>query len=233
MKIILFCVLSLFVARGSFAKNSDEAVFWKWFVENQSRFEHFEREQDILLNELSDAIHAYRSGLVFEVGAKKKAGVREIIISADGIKELFPAVSKLVATAPKIEGWSVIAFRPRMDDYARLTVEYRGRSFDPKEIWFHPRTNDGRFEVIFYHPTYRDEDRPLIISGSYILLDMALGEYDVVTGISQLDHQLLPENPAAKGLKPFSELRSVFDAFKKNNGRLTKALLTTDKLCHF
>lgn len=208
-------MLSLLFVGGSFAKASNEAVFWQWFVENQSRFEHFERDQDALLDELTNAIHTYRQDLVFEVGAKKERDVRKLIISADGIKELFAAVSTLVAAAPKLEGWRIIAFRPRMENYAAYSVKYGGRTFDPKKFWFHARINHGRFEVIFYHPSYRNEDRQLMIAGSYILLDMALGEYDVVTGISQLDHQLLPEDPKAERLKPFSEFRSVFDDFKK------------------
>ena len=215
MKPVIAIFLAVLFPMGLFAKDTDEVLFWKWFSNNQTRFEHFERDKDALISDLSEKIHAYKKGLVFEIGAKKD-GVREFVISADGIKDLFPAVSRLAATAPKLTNWKITAFRPRMDDYSRFTVEYGGRKFDPKEIWFYSRVVDGHFDVILYHPLYRDEDRNLIISGTYILLDMALGEYDVVTGIRQLDHQLLPADPKAEGLKPYSELRTAFDEFKKH-----------------
>ena len=214
MKAIVAIFLLLLSPMGLFAKDTDEAVFWKWFGKNQNRFDHLERDQDILMDELGTAVHTYKKGLVFEIGAKKE-DTREFVISADGLENLFPAVSKLVAAAPKLPGWRIIAFRPRMEDYSRFTVEYAGRKFDPKEIWFYSRIKDRHFDVIFYHPSYRDEDRNLIISGTYILLDMALGEYDVVTGIHQLDHQLLPADPKAEGLKQYSEFRAAFDEYKK------------------
>jgi hypothetical protein len=214
MKAALTLILTLFFTMGLFAKESEEATFWKWFTKNQSRFEHFERDQEKLMDELGAALAAYKKGLVFEVGAKKE-GSRDFVISADGIEDLFAAVSKLAASAPKLTGWKIVAFRPRMDDYSRFSLEYSGRKFDPKEIWFYSLIKDGNFDVIFYHPSYHDEDRNLIISGTYILLDMAIGEYDVVTGIHHLDHQLLPRDPQAEQLKPFSEFRAAFDDFKK------------------
>jgi len=214
MKAALTFFLSLFFTMGFFAKDTEEAAFWKWFTKNQSRFEHFERDQEKLMDELGAALAVYKKGLVFEVGAQKE-GSRDFVISADGIGDLFPAVSKLAASAPKLTGWKIVAFRPRMGDYSRFSLEYGGRKFDPKDIWFYSRIKEGNFDVIFYHPSYRDEDRNLIISGSYILLDMALGEYDVVTGIHHIDHQLLPPDPKAEQLKPFSEFRAVFDDFKK------------------
>jgi len=214
MKLVIAIFLALLLPMGLFAKDTDEAVFWKWFIKNQSRFEHFERDKEVLISDLSEKIHTYRKGLAFEIGAKKD-GVREFVISADGIKDLFPVVSKLASAAPKLPNWKITAFRPRMDDYSRFTVDYNGRKFNPKEIWFYSRVLDGHFDVIFYHPSYRDEDRNLIIAGTYILLDMALGEYDVVTGIRQLDHKPLPADPKAEGLKPYSEFRTAFDEFKK------------------
>lgn len=213
MKFTIASIVVLLASVGLCAKDTNEAVFWKWFGANAGRFENFERDQEVLMDELSEALNTYQSGVVFEIGAKQD-GVREFVISADGLENLFPAVTTLAKAAPKLRGWTIIAFRPRMDDYAQFTLNYHGRKFDPKEIWFYSRIKDGDFDVIFYHPAYRDEDRDVIISGTYILLDMALGEYDVVTGIHQLDHQLLSADPKADGLRPFSEFRFVFDEYK-------------------
>jgi hypothetical protein len=38
-----------------------------------------------------------------------------------------------------------------------------------------------------------------------------------VTNIRYIDHQKLPDNPKERGLKPFAELRKVFDEYKMAN----------------
>ena len=144
--------------------------------------------------------------------------MREFVISADGIRGIFPSVVALVNAAPDLKRWHVIAFRPRMDDYTRFSLEYAGEKFDPKSIWFYSRIEGGSLDVIFYHQSYSDEIRNRIISATYILLDMAIGEFDVVTGIRYIDHQQLPRNPEAEGLRPFHDIRAVFDDFKAEKG---------------
>ena len=196
-----------------FTKKNPEAKFWKWFEKNSPRFQAFEADRDQLIPLLSEQLSRYKEGLTFEVGVENE-GVRDLVISADGVRDLFYAVHKLTEFSPQIPGWRVVAFRPRMDDYTRFSCTFDGRSFDPKSIWFHARIENNLFDIIIYHSNYEDTDRNLIASGTYILLDMALGEYDVVTGIHYIDHQLLPANPESEGLRPFSDLRKVFDDYK-------------------
>ncbi len=76
------------------------------------------------------------------------------------------------------------------------------------------RVEGGNFDLVLYHRDYSDEIRNLLVNGTYILLDMALGEYDVMTGIRQIDHRQLPDQPEAAGLYRFKDLRSVFDEYK-------------------
>jgi hypothetical protein len=199
---------------GLFAKDTEEEKFWKWFKENETRIFEFEKDQKPIFDEISDKLSKYQDGLVFEFSSIKDAK-REFVLSADGIKEIFPAVRKLTNAAPKFKKWTIIAFRPRMDDYTRFKLEYGKKIMDPKELWIHHRIEDGNFDLIVYHPDYVEEDRNAYVSCTYILLDMALGEYDVTTGIRYIDHQKLPENPSEEGLKPFSELRAAFDNYKK------------------
>ena len=138
----------------------------------------------------------------------------KLIISGDGIKELIPIVLDLVDAAPAMEGWKIIAFRPRMDGYASFTLDFGERHLDPKKIWCWSRVEDGSFDLVIYHADYSDEIRDLLVNGTYILLDMALGEYDVMTGIRYIDHRELPDDPETLGLYRFEDLRSVFDEHK-------------------
>ena len=103
-----------------------------------------------------------------------------------------------------------------MDDYVRFKLKYGDRWFDPQDLWCYSQEEDGHFDLIVYHPTYSQEFRNELANGTYLLLDMAIGEYDVMTGIRYIDHQQLPENPESSGLYRFKDLRRVFDTYKKN-----------------
>ena len=49
----------------------------------------------------------------------------------------------------------------------------------------------------------------------FLMLDCALGEYDVETRIGPITTHLLPPDPVGKGLKPFLMLPEESDAFWK------------------
>jgi hypothetical protein len=197
----------------SMAQASQFSDFWTWFQVNQTDFPPTTEFDEMYGNELSGRLEAIKLGLVYEISIPDE-GEKELVISADGISELIPFVQELVKSAPDIEDWKITAFRPRMDDYARFALNYDERNFDPKELWCYARIEDGHFDLIIYHPDYSDDDRNLIVSGAFILLDMALGEYDVMTGIRYIDHQPLPADPEPVGLYRFEDLRSVFDKYK-------------------
>ncbi len=211
-KIFIFA-LTMSISMGLFAKETQEQKFWSWFVKHQDALFVNNASDGEILDRLSGKLTEYGDGLTFELSSERE-GKRELIISADGIRDLFPSVQKLTASAPDLKKWEVIAFRPRMDDFAKFTLTYAGVDFDPSTIWIKPIIDEGNFDLILYHSNLTAENKNIIVAGTYILLDMAIGEYDVVTGIRYIDHQLLPENPANEGLVPFSELRYLFDKHK-------------------
>ena len=199
-----------------FAKEAPEQKFWKWFVKNESQIYASEGYSPII-KQLSEKLSEYKSGITYEVSTEEN-GKRGFIISADGIRELFPDVIALYKAAPKLDKWEIIAFRPRMGNFANVKLEYEGEGFDPSKIWIHPIRENGNFDLIIYYPGLTEETRNLVITGVYILLDTALGEYDVVTGIRYLDFHKLPDSPESEGLLPFTKLREIFDENKKENG---------------
>lgn len=187
--------------------------FWSWFQANEADFPSTTEFDAAYGDELSGRLTDIKSGLVYEIAILDEAE-NELVISGDGMVELIPFVRELVDSAPAVDGWIIIAFRPRMDDYATFTLNFGERKFDPKEIWCWSRVEDGRFDLVIYHPDYSDETRDLLVNGTYILLDMALGEYDVMTGIRYIDHRELPGDPESTGLFRFGDLRTVFDDYK-------------------
>lgn len=179
------------------AQASQYSDFWKWFQANEADFPPTSEFDAAYGDELSGRLAAIKSGLVYEVAILDDAE-NELIISGDGIKELIPFVQDVVDSAPAIDGWKIIAFRPRMGDYASFTLNFGERNFD----------------LVIYHADYSDDIRNFLVNGTYVLLDMALGEYDVMTGIRYIDHRELPDDPEAQGLYRFEDLRAVFDEYK-------------------
>ena len=216
MKNFILTILLVMLPMGLFAKENKEQKFWKWFTKHETTIFEFEKDHEKVFDLISSKLNSYKENITFEI-SHVKDGKREFIISADGISDAFPHVESLVQSAPEFGLFSIIAFRPRMDGYEGFKLKYGGREFDVSKVWVYTRVEDGFFDLIVYHPDFNEQESNLFISGSYILLDMALGEYDVVKNIRYIDHQKLPENPVELGLKPFAELRKIFDKYKMAN----------------
>ena len=112
--------------------------FWTWFAANEARFRKLdgpEAETEALLDEILDHLHEFSDGLYFEIGGPTE-GPMELIVTAEGDPDFFPQVRDLVAQAPPIPGWQVIAFKPPMGfDFVN---DCSGLETDPRQCWFEP-----------------------------------------------------------------------------------------------
>jgi len=181
--------------------------FWRWFEKNLDILNKFEPEMEDVLDSISRALSAYNSNLAFEI-SQPTNGVREFVISAEGVVDEFKSVIDLYEARPEIDGWEIIAFRPRMS--LEYSINFGGLELDPENLWIYWKEEEGNFDLIVYFPSYNEEDRNTFVEAAYILLDMAIGEYYVAAGIRYIDHQQLPENPEDNGLLPFKSLPEVF-----------------------
>ena len=181
--------------------------FWSWFKENLDTLNKYEPGMEGVLDLISGALRAYNPKLAFEI-SQPVNGVREFVISAEGVIDEFQSVIDLYEARPELEGWEIIAFRPKMP--LEYIVNYGGLQLDPADLWIYWREDEGNFDLIVYFPDYRDEQRNTFVEAAYILLDMAIGEYYVTAGIRYIDHQKLPESPEQYGLIPFKSLPEVF-----------------------
>ena len=191
-------------------KSTDpQATFWQWFQSNIDRFNRFEEDQQRLMHELSTQLHQIDDNLVYEISSAN-SGTRELVISADGIKESFPSVVALTKAAPDIMGWTITSFRPRVD-IAQFTLRYDGRDLAAKDYYFWLQPEGEHIDLILFIPDLSEDNRNEFVNSCYVLLDMALGEYDVITKIRYIDHQPLKSTTDMDGLKPLTELPKEFD----------------------
>ena len=185
--------------------------FWSWFSRNEGRLREIDGPEAPVLEELQREIKRVDSGLTFQFGPTAEGG-HDFVVSADGIRERFAAVERLVAAAPEIPGWKIIAFRPRIG--VDFTVQFNGLELGPADLWFvaEPEDRQVGLTLCIRGLPPDEEGRAPYQNAAYIMLDSILGEYDVTTKIQWIEWQPLPPDPGALGLRPLAELPEVVDS---------------------
>lgn len=201
----------LYMAFTLFNAQSKEEKFWNWFSKNQETYyaevEHLDLREK-LFDDLQTHLVKIHPDLVFEFSPIRESGVRELSISADGIKEAFPFVEKLLAMAPTIEKWQFNAFRQRVpgDD---LRIHYGELEISYSDIYF--RYQDGEYGELGIELNIKDfNGEDAIKNAIYILLDGLIGEYDVTMGIDWIEWVKLDETNI-DNLIPLTNLRDILD----------------------
>jgi hypothetical protein len=124
------------------------------------------------------------------------------------VRARFPAVQSLIAVAPRIDGWRLLAFRqPGPPD---VTIQFGEIELGPEDVWFSASQGGGLTDVVLHVRGLTDENEQLFAGAVFLLLDNLLGEYAVATKVGTIDWATLPDDPRASGLLPFVEMRSVF-----------------------
>ena len=193
-----------------FNKESKEEKFWNWFEKNQetyySEIENLEIRKKIF-DELSKNLKKINEDLVFEFSPIHENNVREFTISAEGIKDLFPVVEKLVEKAPKLKKWKFNAFRQRIlgDEFE---IQYGDLKIGYSDIYYRSEDDNGKLGIELNIRNFDGKGQTQ--NAIYILLDGLIGEYDVTTKIGWIEWVKLNENEK-ENLKPIIELRSEID----------------------
>lgn len=166
--------------------------FWRWFIKHEDNLFHFDRNREIIFEKLSNELTRIHPDLCFEFGPQVVP--REFVVSAGGIKDGFPSVISLVTSAPTLERWKVTAFRPRR--HPLHAIEFAGKRVDPTDVQFSLLVDGKNIGLYLFMPGYRESDMDFKQIG-YLLLDEALGEYDVESRLGLI--KILPPEQRTEG----------------------------------
>jgi hypothetical protein len=155
------------------------------------------------MEEINQHLEPGHAGIFVEVG--EEGGDRELVISADGIRDKFPLVQQVYAARPTVAGWKIVAFRPR--DAKPFAIEMDGLKLDPKLIKFVGQRDGDKLSIAVFVPGFTDDTS--MKQALYIVLDHTVGEYDMETKISGIDFAALTKAP--RDAKPLTELPSLLD----------------------
>jgi hypothetical protein len=192
------------------AQATPEEYFWNWFKSNEDTLFNFEKNREQTFDELGAEMHKLNPSLTFEFGPIEK-GKREFVISADGIKDAFPAVEALYAAAPSLPRWKFVKFRPRRTP---MDVNYGGISVRAASVTAQLVRSGPLADLTVFIPNYSEADGKTYRTIAFLLLDGALGEYDVETRVGKIKVEAAPKAQA----QTFSlqDLPKAFDALFVN-----------------
>ena len=211
--IIIVLILGIVMFTKFFMQKDKDKDFWNWFSKNQNEYYHYEKNQKFLFDELSNRLKNIDSNLTFEFSPINNDSIREFTISADGLKESFPTVIRLVDKAPSIPNWKINAFRKRVPGDKMQIVYDDSLKISYDDIYFRYVEDSGKIDLELNIRNYKKESG--FDNAVFILLDALIGEYDVETKISGIDRKLLDESKL-DSLHRIVELRDVVDRLTKN-----------------
>ncbi|MBC8044782.1 MAG: hypothetical protein IAF08_15195 [Rhizobacter sp.] len=173
-----------------FTKKSKEATFWDWFSKNSDKYFHFEKNQNTIFPKLKTELEKIHPDLTFEFSSILHDGTREFVVSADGIKSVFPLVTDLVKQAPIIPRWKIRAFRQPRREITQLT--YQSLTINFEDVFFRYAKDNGKVGLELNIRGFYES--PEWNAAAFILLDNVLGEYDTEMSLSYIDKKALDEN---------------------------------------
>lgn len=187
-----------------FSKKSILNNFWNWFKKNSTAYYNFERNQDFLFNALKSELNKIHPDLVFEFSPILQDSKREFVISADGIKSVFPIVKDLVEKAPQFDKWHIVAFRQPRKEITQITYDNLNVNFD--DVFFRFGKDNGQIALELNIRGFYEA--PEWTGATFILLDNILGEYYTEMSLSRIEKKLLNEQEV-KDLYPITDLPKV------------------------
>jgi len=190
---------------------AEREQFWSWFREHSAELSAFETDRERVFEGLRAALQRVAPGLCFEIGSIE-GGARDLVVSADGNRKLFPAVEALVAAAPGLPGWRIVPFRPRAKE--GCSIQLGNVMLATDDLWFASRQKaPGQPIDLWLHiPGFVNPEDKSRKQAAYILLDSVIGEYDTEMKLGGIGFRVLPADPATAGLRPLRELTAVVDA---------------------
>jgi hypothetical protein len=205
-----------------------EQEFWKWFQKNESTLFAFEKDRDAVFDSLGTQMNKIHKSLTFEFGPVEN-GKRDFVISADGIRDAFPAVERLYKAAPKLDRWVFIKFRPRREP---MDIEYDGVKVKVGDVFCTVEPDRGKAGITIFIRGYQTERQKSYTGITFLMLDQALGEYDVETKVGFIKTKPFT-TPSELEKKPIKEVTKVFDDFwnfqQGNTNQVAPANTSTNK----
>lgn len=173
--------------------------FWTWFEANNAKYlflnEMTSDLKDQAMKNFRKELHEYCDSVFFLFGGETEARRKELIITAEGNKDYFNHVEFLIDHAPELKRWELLKFKPPMGRGFKAVIQ--NREFDPRVTRCSLLENTGNPETIGLRMYYNDFNltyKRNFAYGTYVMLDMLLGEKSATLDIEHLEIVKTPDN---------------------------------------
>lgn len=147
--------------------------FWDYFLLRKADMERFKNVNDPVYDDVLRVLQRIHSGLWFEFCATP--GENELVISADGKKELFPLVEEVVQAAPETDDWEIVALKPKRG--FPITTEWKGSIVKIGDVLVVPVFKQtGEMGLKMYVPMLDASNSEDLHNALLRALDVGLGE---------------------------------------------------------
>ena len=182
---------------------TSDRTFWRWFVDNAQSL--LDDEPTTAMERIQTEVDRDHTGVIVEIGEQDDGQL--LVLSANGDRSVFPTVLRLVAEQPPLDGWSVVAFRPRAA-VAMSRIASDDWELEPAQIRYIAVKNGEKLDLDLYIPKYTSGNESLdgIV---LIVLDHTVGEYDVGMKIGTIGLHALADAPERAAL--LAELTAEID----------------------
>ena len=184
--------------------------FWNWFKKEEASFSKVVKEKGnvdkVFFSKLSPKLAELKEGFFFSTGMYDDTTV-ELVITADGSIKLIAFVEELINAAPKLAGWKFTALKPPLD-IADVNIAMAGFEFNRNNLHFYENrlpAYPDEIDITVVHDDLTDDNREIIVNGTYIFLDNYIGELDFVTTIDNIS--IFSKNEATEALIPINKLK--------------------------
>jgi hypothetical protein len=187
---------------------SREQKFWTWFDEHREAFKT--PDFDVVLEGVP-LLRSIHDALAWEAGCGQD-GVWELIISADGQKAAIPAVRALVASAPEIPGWRIVAFRQPSSGHE---IRMGDKTLTFEDVHFQAYKDDGKIGLELFIKGFDGKDMQ-VVGMAFLLFDMAIGEFDAMTLIGGVGYAPFEKRPKENELYTLDDLAPIVASLKED-----------------
>jgi hypothetical protein len=154
--------------------------FWIWFTKNNKKFSSIlhedDEEREKLLDEILKHLHAYCKNIWIQMGGGSGA-YTELIFTAEGNQKFFDKVRDLVAAAPVIKNWKIIALMPPIEIDS---ITYDDLTINVEDLGYAPLLNSNNVSAIcafIYVRKYETKKKHASFDiAIHKILDLILGE---------------------------------------------------------
>ena len=163
-------------------------AFWNWFERQK------DEPYDGLITSVNERIKQLSLGLSVELDVIQTPKV--LVVTPQGMKHYFTHAHEVLAYAPPIEDWELIATKPPLG--VLEVVEVDGISIEPSEVTFMPLNSPEHpddLAIRLYHKAYvaqEGREQNAVIAGLYLLLDKLLGEESATFDFQYIDFDDMP-----------------------------------------